>query len=486
MIEKYIERNILREVYLCEQLFEFQEISITKTAKLLGVTTPTLLKDLAKLVNSLEYCIEEHKRERFVYKIIFKKGIALSELTQFLYAQSYFFKFLNYYFQGNFTSVEIANLEYISLSKVYMSKKILLVFFKENNYLKYKEVVIPEFDTRNILLALVRYINWEGYERKEPEIIQASLQLIDHVETHFFKRRYSDDEKFLIIRGIEIALGRKDIPLHFSSTDKKAAESKSLFQLVRQGLKKQNEVFDLQKDDVYYIFYLFNSRNYTNKNMDLLKKDIEAVYKNFVFNNPLLNELMSRLIKKTGINVTNDFLFKKSFLQFVRTFWADGQLFLPEKIYLLTEEEEQFYEHILKVLNRWKKKNQLKIRWNHNLVRMFVKNLLLSTRQVTKKQHQEFFIVAENSIKQLFYRSQFIDCLGENTIEINSGIFRSLDELPDEHSSPNMRVVLCDIAAYQPKFETPKTVIYPISLKKTRNQLQQIAQELNLIKQSNQ
>ena len=279
MIEKYIERNILREVYLCEQLFEFQEISITKTAKLLGVTTPTLLKDLAKLVNSLEYCIQEHKRERFVYKIIFKKGIALSELTQFLYAQSYFFKFLNYYFQGNFTSVEIANLEYISLSKVYMSKKILLDFFKENNYLKYKEVVIPEFDTRNILLALVRYINWEGYERKEPEIIQASLQLIDHVETHFFKRRYSDDEKFLIIRGIEIALGRKDIPLHFSSTDKKAAESKSLFQLVRQGLKKQNEVFDLQKDDVYYIFYLFNSRNYTNKNMDLLKKILKLFIK---------------------------------------------------------------------------------------------------------------------------------------------------------------------------------------------------------------
>lgn len=482
MIEKYIERNVLREVYLCEQLYEFQEIHISQTAKLLGVTTPTLLKDLAKLVNSLEYCIEEHWKEKLVYKIIFKKGIALAELTQFLYAQSYFLKFLDYYFQGNITSIEIANLEYISLSKVYVSKKIVLDFFKENNYLKYKEVFIPEFDTRNILLALVRYINWESYERKEPEIIQASLQLIDHVETHFFKRRYSDDEKFLIIRGIEIALGRKDTPLHFSSADKKAAESKLLFQLIRQGLKKQNEVLDLQNDDVYYIFYLFNSRNYTNKNMNLLKKDIEAVYKNFVFSNPLLNDLMSRLIKKTGINVTNDFLFKKSFLQFVRTFWADGQLFLPEKLYLLTEEEEQFYTHILKVLNRWKKKNNINIRWNHNLVRMFVKNLLLSTRQVTQKQQQEFFIVAENSIKQLFYRSQFLDCLGENNIEMNSGIFRTLDELPDEQFSPNMRVVLCDVAAYQPGFETPKTVIYPISLKKTRTQLKQITKDLNLVK----
>ncbi|ROX53546.1 hypothetical protein EGW36_12775, partial [Enterococcus faecium] len=119
MLEKYIERNIFRKVYLCEQLFEFQEIDIEQTAISLGVTTPTILHDLESLAECLEYCIKEQIREKHKYKLIFKRGIALSELTQFLYGQSYFLKFLSYYFKGIFTSTELADLEFISLSKVY-------------------------------------------------------------------------------------------------------------------------------------------------------------------------------------------------------------------------------------------------------------------------------------------------------------------------------------------------------------------------------
>ncbi|HEE9741668.1 TPA: hypothetical protein R8F77_002798, partial [Enterococcus faecium] len=108
--------------------------------------------------------------------------------------------------------------------------------------------------------------------------------MIDYVETHFFKRRYSEDEKSFIIRGIEIAIGRKAFPLGLKEEDKKSAETKPLFQLVCQGLEEQKGILDLQEEDVYYIFSLFNSRNYTNENMELLRKDFEVVYKNFVLN----------------------------------------------------------------------------------------------------------------------------------------------------------------------------------------------------------
>lgn len=49
MLENYIERNISRKVYLCEQLFEFQEIDIKYIAKMLGVTMPTVLHDLESI-----------------------------------------------------------------------------------------------------------------------------------------------------------------------------------------------------------------------------------------------------------------------------------------------------------------------------------------------------------------------------------------------------------------------------------------------------
>ncbi|HCC1894656.1 TPA: hypothetical protein M4X53_002255, partial [Enterococcus faecium] len=54
MLENYIERNIFRKVYLCEQLFEFQEIDIEQTAISLRVTTPTILHDLESLAECLE------------------------------------------------------------------------------------------------------------------------------------------------------------------------------------------------------------------------------------------------------------------------------------------------------------------------------------------------------------------------------------------------------------------------------------------------
>ncbi|MEJ4474283.1 hypothetical protein SJ900_08095 [Enterococcus faecium] len=482
MLENYIERNIFRKVYLCEQLFEFQEIDIEQTAISLRVTTPTILHDLESLAECLEYCIKEQVREKHKYKLVFKHGIALSELTQFLYGQSYFLKFLSYYFNGIFTSTELADLEFISLSKVYTIKKIVLDFFKENDYLKNKEIIIPEFDSRNILLALVRYVNWEGYENKNPYVEEACNELIDYVETHFFKRRYSEDEKSFIIRGIEIAIGRKAFPLGLKEEDKKSAETKPLFQLVCQGLEEQKGILDLQEEDVYYIFSLFNSRNYTNENMELLRKDFEVVYKNFVLNDLSLNELILQIISIAEIDDAENFIFKQSFLQFVRTLWADGQVFLPERIYLLSEKEQLLYGKIVEILEEWKKKNQIQLRWNENFIRKFVKSLSLINSEQAGRQEIEIFVVSESSVKQFFYRTQFHLYAEEGIAEINLILFRSLEELPDECLCAKKRVVLCDAASYQNGLETEKTKIYPISLKGANIHLYHIAQELHLLK----
>ncbi|HFM5761358.1 TPA: hypothetical protein ACG77P_002997, partial [Enterococcus faecium] len=156
--------------------------------------------------------------------------------------------------------------------------------------------------------ALVRYVNWEGYENKNPYVEEACNELIDYVETHFFKRRYSEDEKSFIIRGIEIAIGRKAFPLGLKEEDKKSAETKPLFQLVCQGLEEQKGILDLQEEDVYYIFSLFNSRNYTNENMELLRKDFEVVYKNFVLNDLSLNELILQIISIAEIDDAENFI----------------------------------------------------------------------------------------------------------------------------------------------------------------------------------
>ncbi len=462
MLENYIERNISRKVHLCEQLFEFQEIDIEYIAKMLGVTMPTVLHDLESITECLEYCIEDIKREKHIYRVIFKHGIELSELTQFLYGQSYFLKFLSYYFRGQFTSTELSDLEFISLSKVYTIKKTVLDFFKANSYLRNKQIIIPEFDVRNLLLSLVRYINWEGYENKNHQVIDACHQLIDFVETHFFKRRYSEEDRFLIVRGIEIAIGRKEYPLYFDEEDKKSAEKKPLFHIVSQGVAEQKEHLDIQEEDVYYIFSLFNTRNYTNENMELLKKDFEVVYTSFIENTPCLHELIEKIVTRIDKNCKNDFILKKSFLQFIRTIWADGQVFLPDQIYLLTTAEKKLYEDIIVILNDWKETYYPKVRWNHNLIRKFVKSMTLITDE-KEEQPTEIFIVAPSVVKQIFYRELLMSEMNEYT-ELNPMIYHSLEELPDECLYFTHRIVYCDYTVYQCGFDTENTRVIPISL----------------------
>lgn len=463
MFENYIERNVSRKVYLCEQLFEFQEIDIEVSAKMLGVTMPTVLHDLESITECLEYCIEEYGREKHIFKIVFKHGIELPELTQFLYGQSYFLKFLSYYFRGQFTSTELSDLEFISLSKVYTIKKTVLDFFKANSYLRNKQIIIPEFDVRNLLLALVRYIDWEGYENQNQGIEKSCHQLIDFIESHFFKRRYTEEEKILIIRGLEIALGRKNHPIHFSEVDKKAAEKKPLFHIVSQGLAKQKATLHLQDEDVYYIFSLFNTRNYTNENMELLRKDFEVVYTSFIEQTPCLHELIEKIIKKIGKNCENDFILRKSFLQFIRTTWGDGQVFIPDRIYLLTKPEKELYKDLLEILNSWQEEYSLTIRWNHNLIRKFVKSVFLTMSVQEEGQPTEIFIVTPSVVKQVFYRELLISEMNEN-VELNPMIYHSLKELPDECLYFTRRVILCDIAVYQEGFDTENTQIIPISL----------------------
>lgn len=241
-------------------------------------------------------------------------------------------------------------------------------------------------------------------------------------------------------------------------------------------MEEQKGILDLQEEDVYYIFSLFNSRNYTNENMELLRKDFEVVYKNFVLNDLSLNELILQIISIAEIDDAENFIFKQSFLQFVRTLWADGQVFLPERIYLLSEKEQLLYGKIVEILEEWKKKNQIQLRWNENFIRKFVKSLSLINSEQAGRQEIEIFVVSESSVKQFFYRTQFHLYAEEGIAEINPILFRSLEELPDECLCAKKRVVLCDAASYQNGLETEKTKIYPISLKGANIHLYHIAQ----------
>ena len=100
----------------------------------------------------------------------------------------------------------------------------------------------------------------------------------------------------------------------------------------------------LQEEDIYYIFSLFNSRNYTNENMELLRKDFEVVYKNFVLNDLSLNELILQILPVAEIDDADNFIFKQSFYnlsvrcgQTVKYFYRNESIYCQKKNSFYTE-----------------------------------------------------------------------------------------------------------------------------------------------------
>lgn len=478
MLERYIEKNILRQVYLCEQLFEKQAIDIDEVAEQLTVCSVTINHDIENVIGLLQYCISDYAKSKNTCSVHFKAGISLMELTQFIYAQSYFLKFLCYHLEGKTNYTELAEEEFISISKVYGLKNTIHQFFTDCGYeITGDKVVIPEKDYRFLVLTLIRYTNWSAYREKEDQLEASCEHLIRYVEERFFYRKYPYEERRLIHRGLQIAYARqKEHLVSYDPVEMLAAQKIPLYKLVEKGLKEIEPAVTFEENEIFYVFSLFNSRIYTSNNLEMLRKDFDVVYDYFVNKKPELLYLIARLEETLQVPLSDNLLFKKSFLQFVRTFWGDCQVFLPEKLFILNQEQEEVFTKVLAVFDHWRARYQIQVRWNYNLMRKFIASLTLVFYE-TKSDAIDLYIVAPTDIKYLFYR-EAVDKIADKRMKVSDMIYSTLDDLMEDIIFCNKRVILCDYTKYHETHFSASTTVYPISLSTTGEVLDQMMADL--------
>lgn len=92
MIEAYLEKNILRQVFLCGQFYNKKKISLDALSKLLQVCKTTLLNDIKDIKKELATEIIYEKREKDTYSLYFSSGVPRFFLMQKLIAPSLFLK----------------------------------------------------------------------------------------------------------------------------------------------------------------------------------------------------------------------------------------------------------------------------------------------------------------------------------------------------------------------------------------------------------
>lgn len=478
MLETYLEKSIFRQVYICEQLHEKGTIQIREIADQLNVCPLTVTNDLECITDILHQQIISVEKARSSFTVAFDSSFSRLALTQLIYQRSDFFNVLGHYLSGEHNWSNIADTTFISLSKVYNLRNELIDFFKQMQYLNADgHFEIPEKDYRSLLLTIIYETNRTELIQLNQSIIQSGQQLIDYVEKHFFSRSYPTVEKQFILLGIAIGLQRsKTNPIYFSQEEKRVARHTPLFQLIQKGVEQLSFSLCHDEDECFYIYFLFNSRNYLCDNFELLQKDLNVVYQNHVADNPLVIELSQKLILSLNISEENQILFDKALLPFIRSLWADIQIFQPDKTYLLNEEQRALYLEVHEILEQWRKQNNLFLRWNENSIRKLTISLSLLNEH-KQKSPIEVFIVAPSDFRYLYYRQQLEDILGEH-FSISNIICKQLREIVDDTFFCTQRIILCDSSLYQEGLGSEKTIIYPITFQTIHTVIDQLNKQI--------
>ncbi len=469
MLERYIEKNIFRQVYLCQQLYQKKEVFLKSMAERLDVCSITINNDLDALKESFEQEILTFERTRNSCKISFDPAFSLLELSQRIYRRSDFLRVLNDFLVGNTHWTEIAEKEFLSTSKIYQIRTNIFSFAKELGYLDSNNAIqVPEKDLRYLLLAISRATGDRSAIPFNKMIAAGAEELIDYVESHFFARDYPKSEREIIVLGTQLSSQRaRQFPIIFSEDEKKTARQTPLFGLIQAGIKNLQSSICVNEDELFFIYSLFNARNYLCNNLELLQKDFEVVYQNHIQRYPEIEELLQQFHFSLNIPLENELLLKKAFLPFIRSAWANMQLFQPDLIYLLDEEQKELYQTVQTILIDWSTRYRPNIHWNDNFIRKMTLTLDL-LRKNTFDEKIELYIVAPTDFNFLYYRKQLENLLDDH-FTISNMIYNTLSEVVDDVFFCSKRIIVCDTALYQADLGSENTLIYPVSLQTINN-----------------
>lgn len=465
MLKRYIEKNIFRQVYLCQQLYQKKRISIQLMAERLHACTVTINNDLDLLKETFEEEITSFERTRDTCLIAFDPNYSLLELTQRMYRRSDFLRVLNDYLKGNTHWGEIAEKEFLSTSKIYQIRKDIFTFAKELGYPYSTHAIdFPEKDIRYLLLAISRYTGDVSAIPFNKMIATAAEELIAYVEEHFFARAYPENEREIIVSGILLSSQRaRHFAIHFSEEEKQMAQQTPLFTLLQSGVNKLTSSIFTNEEELYFIYSLFNARNYICNNYELLQKDFDVVYQNHIKRYPEVEGLLQQLRSSLEIPAENELLLKKAFLPFIRSSWANLQLFQPDLIYLQDQHQLPTYQKIKQILTHWSDISCSNIQWNENLICKLTLTLDLLRKNSFNKKIQ-LYIVTPSDFNFLYYQKQLRELLDERHFDISAMIYHTLNDVVDDAFFCSRRIIVCDTALYQQDLGSENTLIFPVSL----------------------
>lgn len=352
-------------------------------------------------------------------------------------------------------------MEYISVSKAYSLKKQVLSCFKEcdiqisNCSPKFTEI------ERRLLLLNVTYRTGSFTCPTLPDgYLSAVVDFINKV-TYHSGRIYDKENQEIIRTGLLIGyVYQQQSPLKIHYDFMKELQRRPIYQYVMDTWHKTQLKKYYHENEVYFVLILFNLCDYGFDSYQALEEDFCLLHQVFIEENDEIKKLIKQFENFFNRKFIGNKAFERALIRLMRTAWQNYQLFIPEKLYLLTPEQQNLYEKTQYIFNQWLDQLPYPLRLNTNCLHSFIIELSGILR-ITKTQLQ-ICIVTNSDVNYLIYR-EALESVTTFDIKVEPIIYSHLDENLIKFSQKENHRILCERTLYTPDAVNIPTII-PVSV----------------------
>lgn len=425
MLEKYIEKDILRQVKILEYFYERRQLTMQELIDDLNVNKKTIIKDFSKIEQSIENMAYFKATDKGKIKFHLIEDKSSLELVKKIYNRSLFLRTCCRYLMGEKKCITYVEEEYISVSKAFKLRKEVQNFLKVSGYLDEEEMETKnELKKRFFLLSI-----WMRSNLLDKYILKEKYLMATEIATKilkYFNKITNLREKDLFIKGVYLMLnssGLDTISRQVLEIDEDDSIIEDLSLLIE-------DIIFIEKVEIKYLMILFyllpsNFSNYSVITMDL------KLQENYLLKQKEIFEYTQLFEKYFRVRLSNESVFLKVMIYFVLCSYFDIQSYLLEPHIIITQEQVKTFNNIKKLTMEWKKNHPIETS-KYNVTESLLKRMTLDMDFFLNEYQKKpilLTIVAKNDISHILFREYIIECINCTKITIDDVLYYSLSDV---------------------------------------------------------
>lgn len=457
MLDDLIEKDVLRRAKLCEYIYTHHDPSVKCVCDILGVSYSTLKNDMLKLTDLLheyveKFCIEDNR-----IILTFQKGkyLDLATILRCVYQESIFMRLLCRALNGDTLKPEdIAGRELVSVSKVYQYRqdvrKLIYNEHLEDNEKKYRTMLLDVEAKTNISKEYILARDYDEARRLLKEFTECYTSL-----------EFSEATIDMMRGLLYLAIHRSDKhPINIQKWEFQHLKNDSFYMFFVPKFKQLG--MSHYEEEAAFVSMICHLLMQYNDYVILQTKHV-TLWNSLISSYPSIYQLYIQVLTMNSQPIIDEVSLQRHLCELLFYSWVDWPLLAH---HVLIQKEDPNLQKLFSLLMEWGPTYQHNLQFQRMVVESFI--FYYAHSLLTYDNCYTCNIVATSSDRFAFLFNFFYKYLSSSQFKINSTIFYSLDEVPEELFHYPY-VIICEQPLYQSNIESEN--IFPFTLDNMKENL---------------